>query len=98
GGFCVAEVIAVELHEEGGVRLKGAVESIGLTVYFLAIDPDALRERIAWIGMVSFEFDVAANTAGNVDRPEVWSGRDFLPGVEQDLLAGGFVKILKVDT
>jgi hypothetical protein len=78
------------LYEEGGVWLKGAVEPLGLIVDFLPIDSDALGECIARIGMVSFEFDVAANAAWNVDCPIVGAGRNFLPGLDQNLLAYGW--------
>ena len=97
-GLGAAKVIAVKLYKEGGVGLQRAVEALGLAVDLFSIDADALGEHVTGIGMIGLKLNVAANAARNVDRPTVWTGGNFLPGLEQNLLACGFAKILEIET
>src|SRR5215467_2308220 len=80
-GCEAAEVVAFALHEESGVWLQRAVESLALAVHFLAVDSYALRQRVAGVWVVGFELDIPADAVRDVDRPAVSAGWDFLPGV-----------------
>src|SRR5262249_33450401 len=96
-GLGAAKVIAVKSYEEGGVGLQRAAKPFGLGVDLFPVDVDSWGKRVARIGVIGFELNVAANAAGNVNGPTVRTGGNFLPGLDQNLLACGSAEILEIE-
>lgn len=81
----------MDLEKKGEARLERLIQFFRLFVHELAIRLHLHCQPVSGVGLLRFDFDVAIDMSGNINRPRTSASSDLVVRLERLFFARGFI-------